>query len=131
MSLWHFVMHGMYKLGSILSLLPTSDFQFAFYNLFYIFLSISTWLYCGWIYNWLNNYLSPQTLCYEVCQQLLESMLFSLDAPIFFTNKTDCHDIAKILLKVALNTYKPILFVITSYHIHILYLFFFLQKTDI
>jgi hypothetical protein len=24
------------------------------------------------------------------------------------TNKTDCHDIAEILLKVALNTIKPI-----------------------
>ena len=50
--------------------------------------------------------------------------------PISFTNKTDCHDIAKILLKVALNIYKPILFVITSYHIHILYLFFFFFFTE-
>jgi hypothetical protein len=28
--------------------------------------------------------------------------------PISSTNKTDCHDITKILLKVALNTIKPI-----------------------
>jgi hypothetical protein len=26
--------------------------------------------------------------------------------PVFSTNKTDCHDIAEILLKMALNTIK-------------------------
>ena len=31
---------------------------------------------------------------------------FSLGSPVSSTNKTDCHDIAKILLKVALNTIK-------------------------
>ena len=29
---------------------------------------------------------------------------FSLDAPVYSTNKTDRHDITEILLKVALNT---------------------------
>jgi hypothetical protein len=29
--------------------------------------------------------------------------LFSLGTPVFSPNKTDCHDIAEILLKVALN----------------------------
>jgi hypothetical protein len=29
---------------------------------------------------------------------------FSLGTPVFSTNKTDCHDIIEILLKVALNT---------------------------
>ena len=29
---------------------------------------------------------------------------FSPGTPVSFTNKTDCHDIAKIVLKVALNT---------------------------
>jgi hypothetical protein len=29
---------------------------------------------------------------------------FSSDPPVSSTNKTDCHDITKILLKVALNT---------------------------
>jgi hypothetical protein len=28
----------------------------------------------------------------------------SRGTPVFSTNKTDCHDIAEILLKVALNT---------------------------
>ena len=29
---------------------------------------------------------------------------FSLDTPVFSTNKTDCHDITEIVLRVALNT---------------------------
>jgi len=32
---------------------------------------------------------------------------FSLGTPVSSTNKTDCHDISEILLKVALNTIKP------------------------
>ena len=31
-------------------------------------------------------------------------MNFSPGTPTFYTNKTDCHDITEILLKVALNT---------------------------
>ena len=33
--------------------------------------------------------------------------LFSLGLPVSSTNKTDLHDIAEILLKVALNTIRP------------------------
>jgi hypothetical protein len=33
-------------------------------------------------------------------------VVFSLGPPVSSTNKTDCHDITKILLKVALNTIK-------------------------
>jgi hypothetical protein len=29
---------------------------------------------------------------------------FTPGMPVYFTSKTDCHDIAKILLKVELNT---------------------------
>jgi len=32
---------------------------------------------------------------------------FSPGTPVSFTNKTDCHDIAEILLKVALHAIKP------------------------
>jgi len=32
---------------------------------------------------------------------------FFLDTPVYSTNKTDCHDIAEILLKVALDTIEP------------------------
>jgi hypothetical protein len=35
---------------------------------------------------------------------------FSPGTPVSSTNKTDCHDIAEILLKVALNTINPNLF---------------------
>jgi hypothetical protein len=41
------------------------------------------------------------TLCDKVCQLLTTGWWFS---PVTSTNKTDCHDIAEILLKVALNT---------------------------
>jgi hypothetical protein len=34
---------------------------------------------------------------------------FSLGTPVSSTNKTDCHDITEILLKVALNTITLIL----------------------
>ena len=44
------------------------------------------------------------TLCDTVCQWLTISRWFSLGTPVSSTNKTDRHDIAEILLKVALNT---------------------------
>jgi hypothetical protein len=34
-------------------------------------------------------------------------MVFSLGSPVSSTNKNDRHDIAEILLKVALSTIKP------------------------
>jgi hypothetical protein len=37
------------------------------------------------------------TLCDKVCQRLAVT-------PVSSTNKTDCHDITEILLKMALNT---------------------------
>jgi hypothetical protein len=47
------------------------------------------------------------TLCDKVCQQLAKSRWFSPGTPVSSTNKTDRHDIAEILLKVALNTINP------------------------
>ena len=44
------------------------------------------------------------TLCDKVCQWLEAGRRFFAGTPISSTNKTDCHDIAEILLKVALNT---------------------------
>jgi hypothetical protein len=41
------------------------------------------------------------TLCDKVCRQVVG---FCLCTSVFSTNKTDCHDIAEKLLKVALNT---------------------------
>ena len=44
------------------------------------------------------------TLCDKVCQWLVTGRWFSLGTPVSSTNKTDCHDISEILLKVTLNT---------------------------
>ena len=46
------------------------------------------------------------TLCNKISQRLVTGRWFSPDIPVSSTNKTDCHDITKILLKVALNTIK-------------------------
>ena len=74
----------------------------------------------SWIYNYLcNQCLTPltkvwtplrrgvldTTLCDKVCQWLATAGLwFSLGTPVSSLNKTDCHDITEILLKVVLNT---------------------------
>jgi hypothetical protein len=44
------------------------------------------------------------TLCDKVCQRLETGRWFSPGTPVSSTNKTDFHDIAEIVLKVALNT---------------------------
>ena len=78
-----------------------------------------SWSYGSWIY----NYLSPLTLwvwtpfiarctrcnilCDNVCQWLVTGRWFSQSTPVSSTNKTVRHDIAEILLKVALNTIYP------------------------
>ena len=43
------------------------------------------------------------TLCDKVCQWLAAGRWFSPGTPVSSNNKTDCHDITAILLKVALN----------------------------
>jgi len=79
-----------------------------------------SWSYGSWIYNYLcNQCLSPltlwvrtrvrrgvleSTLCDKVCQWLAEGQRFSPGTPVSSINKTKCHDITEILLKVALNT---------------------------
>ena len=44
------------------------------------------------------------TLCDEICQWLVAGWCFSPGTPVSSHNKTDSHDIAEILLKMALNT---------------------------
>jgi hypothetical protein len=43
-------------------------------------------------------------LCDKVCQRLAADQWFSPGTAVTFINKTDCHEIAEILLKVALST---------------------------
>ena len=76
------------------------------------------WSYGSWIYNLLcNQCLSPlmlwvrisiraryTTLCDKVCQWLATGLWFSPGPTVSPTNKTDCHNITEILLKVVLNT---------------------------
>ena len=88
-----------------------------------IFLCAFEWLlesYGSWIYNYLcNQCLSTltlwvwillrrgvlnTTLCDKFCLWLERDRLFSPGPPVSSTNKTDCHIIIEILLKVALNT---------------------------
>ena len=47
------------------------------------------------------------TLCDKVCQWLAAGQWFSPGNPVYPTNKTNCHDITEILMKVALNTLTP------------------------
>ena len=91
--------------------------MYAFYS---IGRGLCSWSYGSWIYNYLcNQCLSPlmlwvwilirarcTTLCDKVCQWLVIGLWFSSGLPVSSTNKTDCHDITEILLKVALNTIK-------------------------
>ena len=81
-----------------------------------------SWSYGNRIYYICNQYISPitllvrtplrrcvldTTLCNKVCQWLAAGRLFSPGPPVSSTNKTDRHDIAEILLKVALNAIPP------------------------
>jgi hypothetical protein len=46
------------------------------------------------------------TLCDKVCLLLAAGRWISPGTPVSSTNKTDCHDITEILLKVALKPKK-------------------------
>ena len=81
-----------------------------------------SWSYISCIYNCLcNQCLSPLKLrvrtpfmarctrynsisCNKVCQWLATGLWFSLGTQVSPINKTDCHDITEISLKVVLNT---------------------------
>jgi hypothetical protein len=81
------------------------------------FFMIGSWSNGNWIHNYqCNQCLSPlklwvriqlildTTLCNKVCQWLTAGWWFSPGTPVSSINKTDCHDITEILLKVVLNT---------------------------
>jgi hypothetical protein len=54
--------------------------------------------------NWWSGSVLNTTLCDKVCQWLVTGRWFSPGTPVSSTNKTDRHDITKILFNVALNT---------------------------
>ena len=57
-----------------------------------------------WVWIPLRQGKLDTTLGDKVCQCLAAGLWFSLGTPDSSTNKTDCHDITEILLKVVLNT---------------------------
>ena len=63
------------------------------------------------------------TLCDKVCEWLAAGWWFSPGTPFSFTNKTDRHDLTKILLKVALNTITPLIYKHISNDINTLNMF--------
>ena len=65
------------------------------------------------------------TLCDKVCQWRAAGQWFSPDIQVYSTNKTDPHDIAEILLKVALKHHK------SNQHAHILHCYVKLQVQDV
>ena len=62
------------------------------------------------VYNFSRRFTTPfiyvlfSWLCDEVCQWFATGRWFSSGTLISSTNKTDCHNITEIMLKVALNT---------------------------
>ena len=56
-----------------------------------------------WVRIMLRQGVLNTTLCDKVCQWLVASSWFSMGTLVSSTNKTDRHDIAEILLKVALS----------------------------
>ena len=56
------------------------------------------------------------TLCDKICQWLVTGRMLSPGTSVSSTNKTDCHHITEILLKVALNT-------ITLIDLHIIFIY--------
>jgi hypothetical protein len=95
----------------------------------YIPLGWWSWSQGSWIYDYLfKQWLSAlklwvlillmrgvldTTLCDKVWQWLVADRWFSLGTADFSTNETDCHDITEILLKVALNTTTPFVFILS------------------
>ena len=71
------------------------------------FLIVSNCISCEIIWAYITSKWS--SLCDKVCQWLVAGQWFSSSTLVSSTNKTDRHDIAKILLKVALNTINSII----------------------
>ena len=73
-----------------------------FFYLFFLYNFFFYWFFCFPFFF--------AILCDKVCQWLAVGRWFSPSTPVSSTNKTDRHDITKILLKVALNTISLTMF---------------------
>ena len=77
------------------------------YNLHCVFVCCCNqciWPLTLWVRIPLRRGVYDPTLRDKVCQSFAACLLFSSGTLVSSTNKTDCHDITEILLKVALNT---------------------------
>ena len=68
------------------------------------------------------NYKKSASASDKVYQLLAHGRWFSPGTPASSTTKTDSHDIAEILLKVALNTKNQISYVPLVYHVSFMYI---------
>ena len=57
--------------------------------------------------SWRDVFDTTITLCDKVGQWLATGRSFSTDTPVSSSNITNCHDVAEIFLKMALNTINP------------------------
>ena len=79
-----------------------------FRSLYILHLEGPSWSHGSWIYSYLcNQCLSPLTLCDKVCQWFAAGRWFSPGTPFSSTNNPVCHNIAVLLLQVALITLTP------------------------
>ena len=62
------------------------------------------WVRTSFLARFMVRFVLVTKLCDQVCQWLVTGQWFSPGTPVSYTNKTDCHDIIEILLKVGLNT---------------------------
>ena len=71
-----------------------------------------------WVRIPLRRSVLDTTLYDKICQWLATVLWFSPRTPVSSTNKTDCHDITGVLLKVALNTITLTLSIHKSIIVH-------------
>ena len=90
-------LHGRYSLLEI----AASCFSCSFFVVVDVFLFFLYW-FLGFIF----VFACQDYYIYSFKRRLTAGWWFSTGTPVSFTNKTDLHDIAEILLKMALNTIK-------------------------
>jgi hypothetical protein len=74
-----------------------------FFYLFFLYNFFFYWFFCF-------PFFFFAILCDKVCHWLAAGRWFSPSTPVSSTNKTDRHDVNKMLLKVALNTINLTMF---------------------